>query len=372
MYKKAKQFATMLSFLLLAIMLQGCSDKEQERANALVKSATITYDKTKEDFKNLENYVNDKSKRGMYENALLVALDKVKRENLNNAAVQDMVQQFRKDMGKNGAIFKSVYDDYNEVMLHNSIFYIGQTTMPKSEAPNMRNLENELVRLRTVLKPTEYDKRYIDYINTLAAISPSVKPVIVDKVDPNAAFGSQFVGNPQYGEWKTDNNGHTHWSFFEIYGFMSFIDDAFFDGGRHYNNCSYYSYRYDRCGRYSSSGGYYRSYGDRYRYDNWRNTRNYSYYNDVYATKYEKPSTRHKYQSNLTKHSKVYAKTIKPKNTVTQQNAKISKTNKTFSSNLLASSKLSRQGTGNQGKLSSSSGSLRTGSSGVNRASGGK
>ncbi len=371
MYKIAKQFASMFSFLLLAIMLQGCSDKEQERANALVQSTTITYDETREKYKELEKYV-DGTKRGLYENTLLVAIDKVKRENPDSPAIQDMVNQFQVDMTKKGTIFKGVQSDYQEVMNHAAIPLLSQTTMPKEKLNSMLNLEDELVRLRTVINPVEYDKRYIDYINTLAAISPSITPVIVDTVDKNASFGSQFVGNEQYGQWKTNSSGHTHWSFFEVYGFMSFIDDAFFDNNRRYSNCSYYNYRYDSC----NSRGYNRGYSNnRYRYDNWRNTRNYSYYNDVYASKYEKPSVRNKYQSNLTKHSKVYSKSIKPKNTVSKQNTKIAKTNKKYSSNLLSSSKLKgASGNKNTGYTSGNkNGSIKNNNTtSVNNASGGK
>lgn len=336
MYKKAKQLASMFSFFLLALMLQGCSDKEQERANALVKSVAVTHKNVQDDFKSLEKYVEG-TKRGMYENTLLVALSKVQSENPDNPAVQDMVKQFTTDMTTRGTIFKAVKSDYDEVMMHSAKKHLSETTMSKAYLNSMLNFEDELVRLRTVLNPVNYDKRYIDYINTLAAISPSIKPVIVDEVDKDASFGSQFVGNPQYGQWTTNSSGHTSWSFFEVYGFMSFIDDAFFDNNRSYNNCSYYSYRSNSC---SGGSSIYSTSNKRYRYDTWNNTRNYSYYNDVYATKYEKPSARKQYESNLTKHSKLYSKTIKTDTNVSKQNNKIAKSNKAFSSNLLSSDRL--------------------------------
>jgi len=60
--------------------------------------------------------------------------------------------------------------------------------------------------------------------------------------------GMSFVGNPHYGEWKTDNNGHSFWYY---YGMYSFFSDLL--GGNHYSRNDYNNYR----SSYSSHKPYY-------------------------------------------------------------------------------------------------------------------
>lgn len=52
--------------------------------------------------------------------------------------------------------------------------------------------------------------------------------------------GYQYVGNSHYGEWKTDNSGHSFWAFYGQYMFMSHMFNMFSTPvyRSHYNNYS--------------------------------------------------------------------------------------------------------------------------------------
>jgi len=228
----------------------------------------------------------------------------------------------------------------------------GAKDAPKNKLGALTNLLNSYNSFNLAHNMSRFDERFIDYINTLAAISKGVSPVIVDKVDSTAAVGSAFVGNPQYGTWKKDSNGNQAWQFLETYMYLSFLDSMLFDNS--YNR-GYGDYRRGyRSNSYYGSSNRRNSYG----YSSWSNNRNYSYYNDTYVNKYAKNSERSKYKANQSNLNKKYKKDLKPNKNVKNQMKSISPKNKAMQSNL------SRKGT------KSATGGKNTGaSSGKSRAS---
>lgn len=354
MVKNINKLFSYLSIAFLLLFLQGCTDERQEEANRVNQNNAVMLGNLDQRFEVLTKHIKSPVHKGKYERTLEFAIDQIEREKHDFDSVKDLTKQFKKDMTIDSVLYKSIKEDYDEVKSHRAIRYIGMSEAPKEQLGAINNLSQELARLTNAMKPEVYDEQYIDYINIIAQLTPNVKPVITPNVDKDAPFGSQFVGNPNYGEWVTNDQGQNEWSFWATYGFISFIDDLFFDNHRKYRNCSYYQYKhYDsNCNRsrssriYTGSYGYWYDYddgyrnkyrnGSRYRYDNWKNNRNYSYYNDVYADKYasQKKRVQHtKYTSNL---NKKYKSSIRKNTTLESQNKSISKTHKKYSSNLLA------------------------------------
>lgn len=327
---------TYMSILLLSTLtlLVGCQSQEEKQAIEFVTSNTNLTKKVEDKIAKLEENVSNPNKKGQYELIANIAVNTVKKEHFNNEAIQDLLRSFEKDMTVSGTPFTSLKKDVNEVLNHEARSYNGRTSfsdMNSNQLSKIKNYNNELRRVSSAID--DYDDRFIDYVNSLAAISNSINPIIVQESSKEASFGSQFVGNPNYGQWVTDNSGNSHWSFWETYGMISFIDDMLFDGGRHYGSYGYNSYR-----SYGNDGYY----SNRYRYDSWHNNRNYSYYNDTYSKKYESPKTVVKTKSVETKLNKKYSSNLVTKTNVSKQTSKIK--NSKFTSNLVRNNNTSGKG----------------------------
>lgn len=310
--------ALLVSFSLF--FLQGCEDSQQLEVNRIAKNDYILYQKAVKDYKSLEQYVNSGA-NGKYVTTLKIALSQIKAEMPNNEALVDLEKQFKKDMTVKGTVFESIKKDYNDVMLRPEIKVISDwnanTNYDKKDYNKLLNLNKELFNLNQILKKENFDNRFIDYINTLSAISPTINPVVVGNLDKTDAVGSAFVGNPNYGQWVKDSNGNSHWEFLETYLYLSFLNNMLFD-----NNYSHSYGAYHR-GYYNNPYKYNSGYSSKYRYDNWSNKRNYSYYNDTYVKSYapaKEKAVYKRYQSNLTKQ---YKGSIKTNNNLATQNKKM-------------------------------------------------
>lgn len=344
-----KHLSKISNFLILGltlVLMQGCADNEQINVNRVLEQTKNAQKIADINYKKLEQHVSDKNSRGKYELILAVALSTVSNEFKDNEAIDEMVKQFSLDTTKNGSIWKQVNDDYIAVSKNKNVDLLNSYTVdaPKNQLGTLTNLLNSYTAFSSSHNVTRFDERFIDYINTLASISKNVSPVIVDKIDSTAPVGSAFVGNPQYGQWIKDEKGNDTWSFLETYMYLSFLDNMLFD--RNYGH----NYRDYRSGYRSNPYNYSSSRGSSYRYDNWSNKRNYSYYNDTYVNKYAKSSEKKKYsaaQSNLTKK---YTSTLKKDNNVSKQVKTINTKNSAFQSNLTKP----RSASGDKGSNSSS------------------
>ncbi len=361
MQKCFKKYSSILLMSFLFMVTQGCTDSKQIQVNEAFKNAKMVQGSVDKQYNELKSHVADKNKKGKYEMTLAVALATVSSEFPNNPAVADMVKQFTLDTTPQGSIWKGIEKDYAtlKAIPSNSILLNKSEDKPKKELGAVTNLQSKYMEFNRANNIRVFDERFIDYINTLASVSKNVSPVIVDKIDTAAPLGSAFVGNPNYGEWKTDSNGNQMWSFLETYMYLSFLDNMLFD--KSYNR-GYNDYRsgYYNGSRYNSS----RSSG--YRYDSWNNNRNYSYYNDTYVDKYAKNSERKKYKVNQSNLTKKYSSTIKKDTTASKQMKKMTGSNKAFQSNLSRPKTTSMNGGKNSG---ASSGSRNVSQSNLSRKS---
>jgi hypothetical protein len=129
----------------------------------------------------------------------------------------------------------------------------------------------ELQSLNAAADPAIFNDSLLDVVNTLADLSEGELPRISIPQDEDVASvngggrvaGSYLVGNPAYGQWKTDSGGSSFW---EFYGQYRLFSDLFL--GRDY-------------------------YGGPIRYNDWYGGRpRYSYYNDYARSTYGTRSDR--------------------------------------------------------------------------------
>ena len=137
---------------------------------------------------------------------------------------------------------------------------------PGARAEAYVEAANELASLTDAVDPTEFNRALADPLNVLADLSAGALP----RVDAVAASdsrrannaadlgpGSQLVGNPHYGQWRTDSGGNSFWVW---YGQFALIRDLLG--------------------------------GPRIGYGAWAGGRDYSYYHDYGRRNYTSPSVR--------------------------------------------------------------------------------
>jgi hypothetical protein len=319
-----KNFNKILTLPLIFSMavLSGCSDPDQERFEAHFKQGKQVVTNIDNNFKLVKSHATNPNQKGKYETLMRMALETVAKENPESKEVKSMQKTFINDTTVNGTVFKGLENRFKEFQSLS-----GYAILKNKAAKDVKHTAFnstffvELPTAKEAITVKVFDEHFIDYINILASVSKNVTPVEVDKVNNKAAIGSQFVGNPNYGAWKTNpSTGHTSWSFLETYAMLSIMDNMF-DSNRGYNYGSNYGSR------------------NRYRYDSWSNNRNWSYRNDVYNKKHTSIKTQAKnnrFQSSLTKGK--YKGAIKKDSYVSKQNKALNTKSNRFSSNLVRKS----------------------------------
>lgn len=311
------------SFILItifALLLSACKSGEQMSFERQVSSnnQNVLYIKRIDSI--LEEHAQDDEKMGKYETTMRFNLEKLKKENPDNKIVKDMESQFLRDTGDKGVIYQDMKREYEKISQYPE-FKTLPTQTPENAWSNKSKYSiarmQEIENFKQRYSVNAFDSFFIDYNNTLAAMSDNISPLIVDDVSKEIP-ASSFVGNDNYGEWKKDSNGNVYWEFFQTYMFMSMLSDI---------NRPYYG------GGYS----YPSSYRTNYRYDNWTNNRSWSYYNDKYVKDYASTTEKRKYASHTSNYAKQYKSSIKP-TTKSQTQVKKMATSKTakakqFSSN---------------------------------------
>ena len=270
--------------------------------------------------------------KGKYKAGLGIALNKLQKENPSDEAIAGMITQFKYDTTKNGDVFKAFKTEYDNLLNKSINQKIISNTYKGKDLNLLKNFNIEIDQLNSSMTAQRFDENFVDYINIVASISKTIDPVIITKSDlsSKAAVGSQFIGNPQYGQWEQNSSGNMFWNFFAAYMFFDFIQDSRY-GGYNRGYSSYGSYRYS--GSYSSSS--------RYRYDSWNNNRNWSYYNDKKIKDYASPKEKAKYNKWANKGKSKYSSSFKKNTNLSKTTKKIS-TNTKFKSSF--SSKASKGG----------------------------
>lgn len=138
-------------------------------------------------------------------------------------------------------------------------------SLPTENVEQLEEKYVETTNLLEALQPNTFNDALSDSVNVLADISGGTIARVnaVDKAVELKAnkiedlgTGSQFVGNPQYGQWTTGSNGTSFWMWYGMYRMFDDLVD-----------------------------------GRRYSYSRWSRHRPYSYYHDYGRYRYTKPST---------------------------------------------------------------------------------
>jgi len=163
-----------------------------------------------------------------------------------------LTSEFRKDATRQGPMFLALMDRLNTAKNQPQMF------------ANSQALFDELLNIYQAADPVLYSDALSDPLNVLADMSDGALPRVnslskAQSMRANNAqdfgTGEQLIGNPNYGQWSTDNSGMSFWAW---YGMYSLMGDLF--GSR------------------------------RVYYNDWGRHRNYSYYNDYGRTRYSSPS----------------------------------------------------------------------------------
>nr|VFJ87519.1 MAG: hypothetical protein BECKLFY1418B_GA0070995_100724 [Candidatus Kentron sp. LFY] len=185
-------------------------------------------------------------------------------------ALGDIATQLRLDGTTKGPLYQG---------LRKRLSKVNRTPGNKQE---FAKAYQELNALEAGSDPVVYNDALLDVVNTLADLSQGKLPRINVPGSAEAAAvkggqvpGSYLVGNPEYGQWKTDSSGHSFWEWYGMYRMFTDVAGLMgggFGGGFHrgpvYHDAWYGRPRYSF---YHDAGrGAYGSRADR---DTWRNGR---------------------------------------------------------------------------------------------------
>jgi len=117
----------------------------------------------------------------------------------------------------------------------------------------------ELLNIRTAI--SNYDAMLVDALNMLAEFTDGTLPKVreIEFEDSRAEggdVGSEYVGNSNYGEWRTNSNGNSFWHWYGQYAFFSMMfgnRPVYYDSWAYNRRPSYYHDR--NRGAYTSPKG---------------------------------------------------------------------------------------------------------------------
>jgi hypothetical protein len=124
----------------------------------------------------------------------------------------------------------------------------------------LSTLGDEISSLKNAGSLDDFNVMLVDAVNVLAGFTDGELPKLrelqfTDASESSAVNGSEYVGNSNYGSWKTDSSGNSFWAWYGQYAFFS----AMFNGPSYYGSWSgnrppsyYHDYGRDR---YSSPTG---------------------------------------------------------------------------------------------------------------------
>lgn len=183
---------------LLLTSLVGC-DTDTDNAKMIAESVKSNLLQVEQNYQLTKEHATLPEKKGMYENLMLVAIDKTVAENKGLNAINDMANQFKKDTTTEGIVFKSIEETYKEIVSDPMYNKVKSGNVTGEDLGKVLNYQQEVTNALQTVSPKGFDDKFIDYVNTLAAVSTSVSPVVVSELNKEASAVSSFIGNPQYG-----------------------------------------------------------------------------------------------------------------------------------------------------------------------------
>jgi len=244
--KQTGYMATWIAWLLLAapLLLAGCSNEYAEdlQMNKEVVTARLT--------------------------TLGQQLDAQK---LSNSR---LIAAYAEKLSASKPEFRSVTDLLAKDATSKGPLYLGLKTRLAAVPDRVDNRNQyvpafqELQSLNAAADPVIFNDSLLDVVNTLADLSDGELPRISIPRDEDVSnvkgggqvAGSYLVGNPAYGQWKTDSSGSSFWAFYGQYRLFTDI----FSGRNYHRGPIRYDDWYGGRSRYSHYNDYGRStYGTR-------------------------------------------------------------------------------------------------------------
>ncbi len=227
-----------LAFILL-ISLTGCGPSQQEIWKQQLNS--LNFD-AKNSVKRLANRIDS----GLIGNtSILTAYASTVKKIRPEAS--ELVDALAQDATTNGPIYKGL-------VLRQQEAQDDIAAAVEAGESQVSRLSQELLSIAKASSPVLFGMMLTDPINVLADMSKQqlarVESLSADATkqitnDQNTGIGNQMVGNPNYGQWRSQSNGSSFW---EFYGQYALISSLFGRGPMSYNSWAYnrpYSYYHD-------------------------------------------------------------------------------------------------------------------------------
>ncbi|WP_105166679.1 hypothetical protein [Pseudoalteromonas sp. T1lg23B] len=222
----------LISLFLVVCLLGACSSKEEQ----LQQSITQSIQQADKELIDLKMALE----QGQIRNAtLLKEYQKVlQQQRPELSQISSLIAQ---DATAQGPLYSGLANRLTEIK-----------NLPKTP-PDEATLAR-LDVLREAMKPSLFGDALTDPINMLADMSNGklARVGAISQSAEGAGEGNQLVGNPNYGQWQTNNDGMSFWQW---YGMYRLLDDVF----------------------------------DAVEYGSWSKRRKYSYYNDYGRYRYSSP-----------------------------------------------------------------------------------
>ena len=175
-----------------------------------------------------------------------------------NPKLRELTEVLRQEGTRDGTLYRGLRTRLDEAR--------GMLPQPDASPDAYGPLARELQSLAAAADPTEFNRALSDPLNVLADLSKGGLPR-VDAISAGASQrangaadlgpGKQLVGNPHYGQWRTDGGGNSFWVWYGQFALMRTLLG-----------------------------------GPRIGYGAWAGGRDYSYYHDYGRGNYTSPSMR--------------------------------------------------------------------------------
>ena len=234
-------------FLFLTLLVTGCGTNVREVTESALSTVSGSVD-----------HLGRQLDSGKVANASLLAVyaDKL---SVDHPEYRDVARLMKQEGTREGTLYTGLKTRVGVV--RDSV-----QSIESGRAPNYKALASELNSIHAAADPSEFNRALADPVNVLADLSGGTL-ARVDAVSAQASKtangagdfgpGSQLVGNPNYGQWRTNSSGTSFWVWYGQFSLM-----------RHLMG------------------------GPRIGYGDWSGRRDYSYYHDYGRSNYTSPRAR--------------------------------------------------------------------------------
>ena len=135
--------------------------------------------------------------------------------------LRELTEVLRREGTRGGTMYRGLVTRLDEAR--------GMLPPPDAPADAYVPLSRELASLGGAADPAEFSRALSDPLNVLADLSDGALPR-VDAISASASRqangaadlgpGSQLVGNPHYGQWRTDGGGNSFWVWYGQFALM--------------------------------------------------------------------------------------------------------------------------------------------------------